>query len=58
VYDVVIVGAGYAGSSLSGQLEKLKDVLVIDERGVGEKSTSISSFLKILDDEVVLNEYR
>ncbi|WP_456478039.1 NAD(P)/FAD-dependent oxidoreductase [Geoglobus ahangari] len=57
MYDVVIVGAGYAGSSLSGQLEKLKDVLVIDEKGVGEKSTSISSFLKILDDEVVLNEY-
>lgn len=57
MYNVVIVGAGYAGSRLSGLLCDLDDVLVIDEKGVGKKDVSAATFSKILEDSVIRREY-
>ncbi len=47
MYDVVIVGAGFAGCSLASKLDGL-DVLVIDRHGIGKRPVSAITFLYIM----------
>ncbi len=56
MYDAIIIGAGYAGSRLSGLLDNF-DVLVIDKSGIGEKDVSIATFLRIVPEDAIKNVY-
>ncbi len=56
MYDLIIIGAGYSGSRLSGLLEGY-DVLVLDKMGIGEREVSAVTFTDIVEESVIRNSY-
>ena len=55
MYDVVIIGAGYAGSSLAAKLDGL-DIIVLD-RNEGSKNVSAVTFSDIVEDRAIRATY-
>jgi len=57
MYDVIIVGAGFAGCSLASQLDEL-DILVLDKDGIGKRPVSAITFLDLIEDDAAIrNRY-
>jgi|Deesub1362A_J573_1020465.scaffolds.fasta_scaffold00049_46 flavin-dependent dehydrogenase len=57
MYDVAIIGAGFAGACIASELEGL-DVIVIDKTEIGSKDVSAVTFTEIVEnDDAIKNTY-